>query len=255
MTHLAAVNPKRHVGRSWRRYTTYAFAAKDCIAPLTAAEIASAAKTLPLAFVRQGDDFLLVAVLSLTPGTNLFVGADGRWLGGYIPSVFRGYPFRLARGGKKNELLFCVDEDSGLVSKDRSGGEVFYDDDGSLSGPVTEVLNFLTRVEKSRAATSVAVAALADEKLLVDWPLKIKVGERDQPVTGLYRVDEAGLNRLEDARFLAIRKAGALPVAYGQLLSMGNILILEKMAKMPAHKTDKAPDISTMLGDDDMLSF
>ncbi|MDZ7664878.1 MAG: SapC family protein [Desulfotignum sp.] len=191
MTDLAAVNPKRHAGRSWRRYTSYDFAAKDCIAPLTVAEIASAAKNLPLAFVRQGDNFLLVAVLSLTPGTNLFVGSDGRWLGGYIPSVFRGYPFRLARGGKKNELLLCVDEDSGLVSKDRAGGEVFYDNDGKISGPVTEILNFLTQVEKSRTATAVAVAALADANLLVDWPLKIKVEERDQPVTGLYRVDEA----------------------------------------------------------------
>jgi hypothetical protein len=210
---------------------------------------------MPLAFVRHRDDFLLVAVLSLTPGTNLFVDAGGRWLGGYIPSVLRGYPFRLARGGKNNELLLCVDEDSGLVSKDRSGGEMFYDDDGSLSGPVTEVLNFLTRVEKSRAATSVAVAALADANLLVEWPLKIKVEQRDQPVTGLYRVDEAGLNRLEDERFLAIRKAGALPIAYGQLLSMGNILILEKMALMPGQKTNKSPVISTMLGDDDMLSF
>jgi hypothetical protein len=52
---------------------------------------------VPLAFARHQDRFLLVAVLSLTPGFNLFVSPTGQWLGRYVPSVFRGYPFRLAR--------------------------------------------------------------------------------------------------------------------------------------------------------------
>lgn len=236
-------------------HSSYEFTAKECIIPLVGAEIPQAVLNMPLAFVKQEEEFLLVAVLSLTPGTNLFVGLGGRWVGKYVPSVFRGYPFRLAKGGKNRELLLCVDEDSGLINGDRTAGEPFFDDSGQLSPQVNEVLGFLTRVEKSRRMTATAVSALAEADLLVEWPLKIKDGDRGRPVTGLFQLDGPRLNRLDDAQFLAVRKAGALPIAYGQLLSMNNMVLLGKMAKMPAEAIDKDPDITAMLGDDDMLSF
>jgi hypothetical protein len=53
-----------------------------------------------MAFVKQQDSFFLIALLSLTPKTNLFVAPDGRWLGGYVPSYFRGYPFQREAGPK-----------------------------------------------------------------------------------------------------------------------------------------------------------
>jgi hypothetical protein len=255
MTQIAAVSRKRHAHKSWNRYTSYDFAARDCIAPLVAAEMVNAASCLPMAFVKQQNEFFLVAVLSLAPGTNLFVDPSGQWTGRYIPSAFRGYPFRLARGGEKNRLLLCVDENTGLVNENRAAGEPFFDESGEIAKPVKEIFDFLTRVEQNRGPTRAILAALADADLVVEWQLQIKAGDQVKPVTGLYRIDEKKLDRLEDAVFLKLRRARALALAYGQLISMTHMQVLEKAAKARMQADTTAPDIKAVFGDDDMISF
>jgi hypothetical protein len=254
MPQLTPITKQNHADKSWTRFSTYTFASKDNLAPLAGAEIAKAVSTLPIAFAKHKDHFLLVAVLSLFPGTNLFVAPDGRWLGGYVPSIFRGYPFQLAKAEGKDDLILCVDEDSGLVKNDKSG-EPFFDHTGEVSKPVKDIMNFLNQVEQNKAATNLAVAALADAGVITEWPLKIKQGDQEKPVTGLYRIDEEKLNALDDAQFLKIRKAGALPIAYAQLLSMGNIQVFLKLAKAHEQAAVQTPDVGSFLGDDDVISF
>jgi hypothetical protein len=249
-----------HAEKSWTRFSSYTFAAKDNLVPLAGAEIAKAVSDLPLAFVCHQDRFLLVAVLSLTPGTNLFVSPTGQWLGRYVPSVFRGYPFCLAQMEGQDNLVLCVDEDSGLINGDKTSGEPFFDDSGEITQSVKDILNFLNQVEQNRAVTNVSVKALEEAGLITEWPLKIKDGDQEKPVTGLFRIDEAKLNALDDEGFLKIRKAGGLPIAYAQLLSMNNIQTLVQLAKAraqmaQARKTSQAPDTGPAFGDDDMISF
>ncbi|MCA1793975.1 MAG: SapC family protein [Desulfobacteraceae bacterium] len=255
MPQLSPITKQNHADKSWTRYSSYAFASKNNLAPVAGAEIAKAVHALPMAFVKQQDSFLLVAVLSLIPGTNLFVAPDGRWLGGYVPSAFRGYPFQLAKTEGQDDLILCVDEESGLVNDDKSAGEPFFDDTGEVTQPVKDILNFLNQVEQNRAATSVAVAALADAEVLTEWPLKIKDQDQEKPVTGLFQIDEAKLNFLEDEQFIKLRKSGSLPIAYAQLLSMGNIQVFEKLAKAQEQAAAQTPDVGSFLGDDDVISF
>lgn len=263
MPQLTPISKQRHAEKSWTRFTTYAFAAKDNLAPLVAAEIPKAISSLPMAFARHQDRFLLVAVLSLTPGANLFVSPTGQWLGRYVPSAFRGYPFKLARAEGQEDLILCLDEDSGLVSEDKAAGEPFFDDNGEIAQSVKGVLDFLNQVERNRVVTEAAVACLAEAGLITEWPLKIKDQDQEKPVTGLFRIDEPKLNALDDDQFLKLRKAQALPIAYAQLLSMENIQVFAQLAKAQAQMnqmaqaktTPQVPDIKPMLGDDDMISF
>jgi hypothetical protein len=249
------ITKQSHADKSWTRFSSYQFASKDNLASLAGAEIVKAVTALPMAFVQQQDRFFLVAVLSLTPGTNLFVAPDGRWLGGYIPSVFRGYPFQMAKAQGQDDPILCVNEDSGLVNEDKTAGEPFFDETGEVSKSVKEVMNFLNQVEQNRAATNRAVASLAEAGVITQWPLKIKDGDQEKPVTGLYRIEEARLNSLEDETFLKIRKAGALPIAYAQLLSMGNIQMFNQLAKAREQVKGNDPEIYPILGNDDMISF
>jgi hypothetical protein len=254
------ITKQTHTNKSWSRFLAYTFAAKDNLAFLAGAEIAKAVSDMPMAFLKQKDRFYLVAVLSLTPGTNLFVAPNGRWLGKYIPSVFRSYPFLLAKVKGYDTPVLCVDEDSGLVHDDQTVGEPFFDETGEVSKPVKEILNFLNQVEQNRTATNLAVASLAEAGVLTEWTLKIKDGDQEKTVTGLYRIDESKLNALEDEPFLKTRKAGALPIAYAQLLSMGNMQNLAQLAKVreqmaQAQRKEKDPDIPTIFGGSDMFSF
>jgi hypothetical protein len=260
MPQLTPISRRNHADKSWTRFTSYSFASKSSIASLVGAEIPKAlADRFPLAFVKEKDRFFLVAVLSFAPGTNLFVARDGKWLGEYIPAVFRSYPFMLAKAEGKDDLILCVDEESRLVKDDKSA-EPFFDDQGALSRQVQDIFNFLSQIEKNKTQTVRAITALAEAGLITEWPLKIQDGEQEKSVTGLYRIDEAGLNALDDERFLKLRKAGGLPIAYAQLLSMNNIQLLAQLAKARAQmiqtqKTLQGPGIGPAFGDDDMISF
>ena len=105
------------------------------------------------------------------------------------------------------------------------------------------MLELLSQVERSRMATQAAVDALAAAGLIQPWPLNIQQGEQNVPVTGLYRIDEAALNALENEAFLTLRRSGALLVAYAQLLSMNQLAVLQRLIQIQAKLKAPAPSV------------
>lgn len=235
MPQYAAVSRDRHAGQHWQRFQTYHFAATSAVAPLVAAELPKAMLAFPLAFIEDGGAFTPVAVLSIEPHNNLFVAPDGRWIGGYVPSIFRGYPFRLIPSDT-GEIVLCVDEESGLVA-DAENGEPFFDADGNIAEPTKRVLDFLSTVENNRQLTAKACLALRDAGVIAPWEITLKSDDGERKVQGLYRIDEPALNGLPADQFEALRQAGALPIAYCQMLSMQHLANLGKLAQ--AHATHK----------------
>lgn len=232
MPRYAAISRDRHARLRWRRYDTYAFAAQSAVTPLVAAEFPKAVMAFPIAFVVENDAFVPVAVLSLEPQRNLFVAPDGRWIGAYVPSAFRAHPFRLIPS-ESGDLVLCVDEDSGLLSEG-DAGEAFFDDAGGVADPTKQVLDFLSTVETNRQATAHACAALSEAKVIRPWEITLKTEAGDRKLGGLHQIDEAALNALEAERFEALRRAGALPLAYCQMLSMQHLAGLGKLAEAHA---------------------
>jgi hypothetical protein len=167
--------------------------------------------------------------MGLTKEANVFVGPAGQWLGGYVPAVLRSYPFSLGRVAGRDQPVVCIDEDSGLVVDETApNAETFFDAAGNPSSTTNSVTEFLQRIEQDQTPTDLAVAALAEAHVLKPWALTVPVGEQQITVEGLYQVDEAALNRLDDASFLKLRKTSGLPVAYAQLLSTGQVSVLAR---------------------------
>ena len=77
--------------------------------------------------------------------------------------------------------------------------------------------------------------APAQAGLIVPWEIKIRDGDKDVPVKGFHRIDEAALNALDDAAFLKLRAAGALALAYGQLISMHQLATLSRLIAFRQH--------------------
>jgi hypothetical protein len=235
MPSFVSVSRATHIGKAWLRYTSYSFAADRALISVTAAELAKAVLAMPLAFVEENGGIYLVAVTSLEPGKNQFVAHDGRWLGAYVPAAVRGHPFALLQPDGAQAAILCVDEDSGLVvDAGTTDSEPFFDVEGGPAPFLKALLDFLGKVEASRVATSHAVTALSAAGLLTPWLLQVDSPEGQKTVTGLLRIDETRLNALDDVSFLALRSAGALAVAYAQILSMGQIGIFETLAKLQA---------------------
>lgn len=255
MPNIVPISRDRHADKGWKRCDSYAFAARTALVPLVGAELPKAAMSLPVAFVQQGERYIPVAVLGIEPTTNLFVTPDGRWPGAYIPSALRSHPFTLAKTESDNRIL-CMDEESGLLTESGEG-EPFFDDSGEPAKGLKQVLEFLQQVERNREQTMVVCQALARLELIRPWPIQLMVGESERQIQGLFRIDEEALKQLPDEPFLELRRAGALPLVYCQLLSMqhitllGRLLDLRTKASLNASKT-LAP---FSLQDQDVLKF
>ena len=232
MARLSPVSRERHVGKRWRRPVNFAAAAGDAVVPVVGGEIARLALAMPIAFIEQSGRYQLVAVLSLTPGRNMFVAPDGRWVGGYVPAWHRSYPFRLLQPQGSDEAVLCVDDEATLAGDGESGGEDFFDADGAVSPALRPIVDLLLENERSRKVTEVAVLALAEAGVIQPWPITVKSAEGEKAITGLHRIDEAALNALSDGDFVKLRQASALPLAYAQLLSMGQLGVFEQVAKL-----------------------
>ena len=236
MTKFVPISRQRHGTLKWNRPTNYAFSSDRALVTIVGTELAPAATSMPLAFIRDAMGIHLVGLLSGQSGGNLFVGSTGRWAAGtYIPAQYRTYPFRLLRESAERMAL-CVDEESGLIPE--SGGEErFFSDTGELAAAVSEILKALETLERSRAATTSAVAALDAAGLLVPWEAQIVEGEPKSP-GGLYKIDEAKLRNLDDEAFLRLRKTGGLSIAYAQLISLSRLDTLKLLAE---HRKKHAP--------------
>jgi hypothetical protein len=228
---LTVVTRQEHANKRWSRRTSFTFAANDAVTLLMASEVASAVHSLPIAFIKQGEEYKLVLVMGLEPGQNLLVSSTGKWASDYIPLSYKTGPFRMGSDENGNSLL-CVDEATGLVS-DGNDGERFFEDDGEPSESVNAVLALLAQIDSSRKVTDNICAIFAKHGLIEPWVITLDNDEQDQTVQGLYRVNEAALNALSNEDFLEVRRSGALSLVYCQLISMQN---LKKLAPLLAQR-------------------
>lgn len=257
MSKFVPVSKVEHAAQTWSRPKDYAFAATEALVPIVSLEVATAAVNMPLAFIKHEKMVQLVAVAGPQPGRNLFVGPDGKWLGAYIPGILRSFPFRLARVEGREDMALCID-DAHLGA----GDDPIYDQSGNLARQVGESVNFLNAYEKSRQQTMFAASALNDAGVLTSWPIKARTPDgKESAFSGLHRVDEIALNGLDEATFLKLRKVGALPIAYAQLLSISRFEVLTRLsefqarlAKAPAAK-EKGLNLDFLREDDGNLVF
>lgn len=240
MANLKAVSVERYGGRRWRRFTDYRFAGGDAGVPITAREVPRAVLFIPIAFVRVGEAFELVAVQGLKEGQNLMVSPEGAWRGGYRPASYRCHPFLLARpaGAESNERVLCFDEDSGLlVDEDapagsaKDGTEPFFSDGGEPTETVSRVFEFLGQHANGLAVAKRLCADLDRAGLITAWDIRWQDARgKNLTVEGLFRVDELALNALSFEGLGKLRNAGALAMAYGQLFSTAHMPDLLRLA-------------------------
>lgn len=245
MSRYMPIDAGRHPHGGWLPYPDYRFAATDALVPVSLEEVPHVIKGVPLAFRRlDGGRYQLVAVQALTGGLNLCVAPDGRWLTGYVPALYRGYPFRLLPSEDRRHWRLGVAADSGLWLDDARGqGERCFTEAGEESPALQRIRTFLETLARSRGLAVRAVEALAGESLIQPWALKVQdEHEQTRPVEGLYRIDEAALNALPGERLAALRDSGALSLAYAQLFSQHRLSQLAQLYRL--RHTAMPPDDS-----------
>lgn len=218
MQALIAVSPEAFAGQFWKHPGHYQYAVTTSFVPLSAAELRKAAAHLPLAFVQIAGEWQLVAILSLLENTNLLVGPQGQWLGGYVPAALRAYPFRLVRDEQQQGLVLAT-EATGAHLVPASEGQPFFEQNGLPSAELQRVMNFLIELENGRVQITRAANALAAAGVLTPWELVASHNGQDQKVAGLFHVNDAALAALQPDQLVRLQAEGGLPVAYAQLFS------------------------------------
>lgn len=240
MSSLQAITKTEFANKSWQRTPNYLFSAKDAVCPLSAPELPRAMMGMPIAFLCTDGEYSIVAVQGLEHETNFFLNTDGQWIGSYVPAAYRAYPFVLASNeAEEGQLVLCIDTDSGLLIEDDSC-EPFFDESDKLSPALEELVEFLSLARAGRQKAARICKVLLKHELFKAWELQFELESGTKRIEGLFCIDETALNALSDEAYAELRRAGAIPAIYCQLLSMRRISDLTRFAQAK-YKAGLAP--------------
>jgi hypothetical protein len=76
------------------------------------------------------------------------------------------------------------------------------------------------------------MASLTEAGVIEPWPLEVDMNGKKTALGGLHRIKEAALGSLDDEAFLKLRKTSGLPLAYAQLMSLGQLGRFEQLMKL-----------------------
>lgn len=221
---LVPLSPQRHGGQAWRRFDTYAFARFQRLVPLVLPEAEPVAACLPILFrrIEAGAPPLPVALIRVRPGgASPFVSPAGLWLAAYVPAAMRLHPFA-ARATEDGRMMLLIDEASPCLVSPGEGAAPFFTPEGQPDASLAPVIDFFRSHEQARKATLAACAALEEVGLFLpaEGETESRAGLPEGSGEGLLLLDRARLDALEDAGWLALRRAGALSLAAAHFVSL-----------------------------------
>lgn len=210
-----------HKDKHFKTKSEYSFAAQEAVCPLAATEVPRATLSLPIAIMKAEDSYILVALQGFLPGSNLLVGSNGQWLGGYLPSRYRAHPFLLLDSDDGSQRVLCIDETSQIYTS-ANEGVAFYTDDKPTEA-LKSTMEFLLELDKGLHLSSTICSQLKEYNLIQEWPIVLSSAKGERSIDGLFRLNEDALNQLPPEALKELQKSGALLIAYSQLLSMSHI--------------------------------
>ena len=202
-------------------------------------EINQLACEYPLCFTLNDEtvDFRLISTVSREQGSAL-IRQDGSWVGRYVPSYLRHYPFFAFSDKAEKSSIFVEDESPRLSLTD--GVPLFNNSEPTeiLDQIVEDLRNILGFAKK----TQIILEALKKFNLITPWEPKIMTSsDQEIIISGIYRIDENALNELSSDAWNELREMNAFPMIYGQLFSTHNLtkLIMYQNMKLKYSAREK----------------
>ena len=250
------LSKKNHAQKLIKPKDDLLFLKNQAMIPICIFELQKVTQSLPVVFAKDAEYMRPYCLMGLKPDENLLVNPNGSWGLPYLPALIDVYPFRLGKGDDEKFVL-VFDEASKLVDEKEPGIPLF-NSDGTESDLFKKYIDRLVQIESSHRVVE-GVSALLDEfNLLV--PFSIKDTENcdgQKGFGGLFRIDLAVFDSLDDQQFIRLRKASALSLIYGHFFSMVNISRLQSLKKLKAQQSKDLHDLGSEIfnNEDDNLEF
>ncbi|MGD8174458.1 MULTISPECIES: SapC family protein [Marinimicrobium] len=172
--------------------------------------------------------FGLYALLGFEPNENLYLNGS-TWNASYVPLHIRRQPFLTGTTNKTKSdtqegpgALVAIDVDSPRVN--RESGEKLFEEDGSQTAFLGEVIRTLSQMMSGQASTQVFIDQLVEQDLIEPAKLDIQFSERERrQYSGLYTIKEERLSALPDATLARWSEKGYLQASYLLCFSLGHI--------------------------------
>lgn len=208
--------------------------------PVSLAEFSLVARDYPIVFVTadSGKTHAAFAVLGLENGSNLFLMADNTWdRRVYLPAYVRRYPFCMATitvdGQLREERLVCV-EKKALRDK----GDRLFDDAGAPLPEWDRQQKLLIEYEADLLRTNAMAALLASYGLFEPFTMQAQPNSGPPlAMSGMVRVSEQKLAKLESEQIRALMERGVLGRIYSHMASLENFQrLLDRRMSLAARK-------------------
>lgn len=235
------VTVARHREVSVKAGDSFAHTAEANVVPILSTEVVAALRDFPIVFA--GDDRPMpVAILGVREAENLFVGADGSWLGRYVPAFFRQYPFVLAGEDGSDVLTLCVDE--AFEGVNRSGrGERLFDADGERTIYLQGVVNFVQSYQRDFGITRRFCDRLKELDLFEPMEAQLRLADGQIALRGFYAINRQRLKELPDNVIAELVRNDGIEVIYGHLHSMAN---LDRLVELSSRRSERSPETTGM---------
>jgi len=197
-------------------------------------EFALAGNQYPIVFVKNpdSDDYFPVAIMGLEQNKNLFVSADEKWEGRYMPARYTHKPLTVVPNPDDNKMFaIAIDMEASTVQNEE--GDALFNEDGSESEYLESRKKALMAYVENEHITKAFSSLLVENDLLHSQNINVKVKGKEYNLNGIYIVDEKKLNALSDEAFLSIRKRGFLGPIYAHLGSMHQVSsLIQRQAQL-----------------------
>lgn len=232
---IEVLDTKKHADLHLLPRTDWAFARGSNALPLTFSEIPLAAQEYPIVFAGYGDTLHLVAMVGLTSGDNLFIGADGQWQGRYVPAYLRCYPFALGRASATADDKMLVAIDAAADTFSRSEGQPLFEAEGGQSNLLKQMIGFLRAYDRQMELARTFARRMAELNLLVSVNADVRLKDgRKFELAGLRVVDRKALSALPDAVKLELFNSEWLEMLYHHFASLQTLSVLvDRLAGRP----------------------
>ncbi len=237
------VNRNRHGGLSVKSGNDFGFAAEVNSVPLMVAEFAQVASEMTIVFAGRDDEVVPAVLLGIRENENLYVDAEGKWLGKYVPAFLRRYPFVFSSDDAGKNFTLCIDESFEGANND-GRGERLFDTDGEQTQYLKGVLGFLQAYQVQFQRTKELSRRLREFGLLEPMQAQFTLRDgRNLMLSGFEVVSRDRLRAVTSEQLAALFASDDLELIYLHLQSLRNLqATAERLGVAPAESTATAPE-------------
>ncbi|MCF4130231.1 SapC family protein [Methylobacterium sp. SyP6R] len=162
--------------------TEYNQIGEKLLVPIVAIETRALSHHYPLVWRRAAQGYELTALISLSAPHKTSLDEEIA-RGVPLPLLIEAYPLSVAPGRFQDSRGVVLIED--CVESFSTAGTPVFMDNGAPSSEAARRLRALEVVTSDYARTAAYSRALADHGLLIDWPLRLQIGDEGIEIEGL----------------------------------------------------------------------